>query len=100
MSELTHVELVWANRRIKNRIRFGRTAEEPVVDCERRIVSFAPGASLRSSAVPPTTTAPSSRASTSCARHDLVSATQPCLTGDWVDIVCSGQAAGRSTPSR
>jgi hypothetical protein len=43
MSDLTHVELVWFKRRIENWIRFGHIAEEKVVDCNRRIVSFAPG---------------------------------------------------------
>jgi hypothetical protein len=43
MSDLTHVELVWFKRRIENWVRFGHIAEEKVVDCNRRIVSFAPG---------------------------------------------------------
>jgi hypothetical protein len=43
MSQLTHVELLWVKKRIENWIRFGRTAEEHVVDHQRRIVSFAPG---------------------------------------------------------
>jgi len=43
MSDLTHVELVWVKQRIENWIRFGRTAEEHVLDRQRRLVSFAPG---------------------------------------------------------
>jgi hypothetical protein len=43
VSELTHVELTWLEKRIQNWIRFGRTAEEHVIDNRRRIVSFAPG---------------------------------------------------------
>jgi hypothetical protein len=43
MSELTQVELVWLKKRIENWIRFGRIAEEHVVDRQRRVVSFAPG---------------------------------------------------------
>ena len=43
MSELTHVELVWLKKRIENWIRFGRIAEDHVLDRQRRIVSFAPG---------------------------------------------------------
>jgi Protein of unknown function (DUF2840) len=43
MSELTHVELRWVKKRIENWIRFGRTAEEHIIDQERRLVSFAPG---------------------------------------------------------
>ena len=43
MSDLTHVELVWLRKRIENWIRFGRTAEEHVVDRQWRIVSFTQG---------------------------------------------------------
>ncbi|MGH8514983.1 MAG: DUF2840 domain-containing protein [Gammaproteobacteria bacterium] len=43
MSELTHVELLWVKKRVENWIRFGRTAEEHVIDQQRRLVSFAPG---------------------------------------------------------
>jgi len=53
MSELTHVELVWIRKRIENRIRFGRIAEQHVIDRQRRVVSFMAGsifAFVRSSA--------------------------------------------------
>jgi hypothetical protein len=43
MSQLTHVELVWVKKRIENWIRFGHTAEEHILDRQRRLVSFAPG---------------------------------------------------------
>jgi hypothetical protein len=43
MSELTHVELLWLKKRIENWIRFGRIAEEHLLDRQRRAVSFAPG---------------------------------------------------------
>ena len=43
MSELTHVELLWIKKRIENRIRFGRIVERPVIDRERRVVSFGAG---------------------------------------------------------
>jgi hypothetical protein len=43
MAELTHVELEWVKGRIENWIRFGRTAEQRIVDSQRRVVSFAPG---------------------------------------------------------
>jgi hypothetical protein len=43
MSGLTHVELLWLEKRIENWIRFGRVAEEQVIDKRRRILSFAPG---------------------------------------------------------
>ena len=43
MSDLTHVELLWLEKRIENWIRFGRHAEEQILDRRRRILSFAPG---------------------------------------------------------
>jgi hypothetical protein len=43
MSDLTHVELVWLEKRIENWIRFGHPAEEQILDRRRRIVSFARG---------------------------------------------------------
>jgi len=43
MTELTHVELEWVKGRIENWIRFGRIAEQRIIDNERRVVSFAPG---------------------------------------------------------
>ena len=42
MTELTHVELEWVKGQIENWIRFGRTAEQRVIDSQRRVVSFAP----------------------------------------------------------
>ena len=41
---LTHVELTWLEKRIEHWIRFGRVAEEKILDRRRRIVSFPPGA--------------------------------------------------------
>ena len=43
MSDLTHVELLWLEKRIENRIRFGHVAEERILDRRRRVLSFAPG---------------------------------------------------------
>ena len=43
MSNLTHVELLWLEKRIENWIRFGRSTEEQILDKRRRILSFAPG---------------------------------------------------------
>lgn len=43
MSALTTVELVWIEKRIERWIRFGRIAEERIVDRRRRVVGFAPG---------------------------------------------------------
>ena len=43
MSELTQVEALWLEKRIENRIRFGRVAEEQKIDRHRRILCFAPG---------------------------------------------------------
>ena len=42
MSELTQVELEWVKGRIENWIRFGRTAEQRILDGQHRVVSFAP----------------------------------------------------------
>jgi hypothetical protein len=41
--ELTHVELLWIKQRVENRIRFGRTDQEHVIDRHLRVVSFAAG---------------------------------------------------------
>ena len=43
MSDLTQVEILWLEKRIENRIRFGRIVEEKILDRRRRVVSFAPG---------------------------------------------------------
>ena len=43
MSNLTHVELLWLEKRIENWIRFGRHAAEQILDKRRRILSFSPG---------------------------------------------------------
>ena len=43
VSDLTTVELLWLEKRIENRIRFGRPVSEKILDRNRRILSFAPG---------------------------------------------------------
>src|ERR1700754_1023159 len=43
VSDLTTVELLWLEKRIENRIRFGHFVSEKLVDRNRRILSFAPG---------------------------------------------------------
>ena len=43
MRDLTEVEIVWLEKRIENRIRFGRVAEERIIDRSRRIFCFRPG---------------------------------------------------------
>src|SRR5258705_3770547 len=43
MTDLTQVELLWLERRIENRIRFGRAAEERILDRSRHVLSFTPG---------------------------------------------------------
>ena len=40
---LTQVELTWYEKRTEHWIRFGRFAEEKILDRRRRIVSFKPG---------------------------------------------------------
>ena len=42
-SSLTTVELLWLEKRIENRVRFGRPISEKVVNCNRRVLSFVPG---------------------------------------------------------
>jgi hypothetical protein len=41
--DLTTVELLWLEKRIENRVRFGRPISEKVLDRNRRALSFAPG---------------------------------------------------------
>ena len=43
LAVLTHVELTWLEKRIEHWIRFGRIAEERVLNRRTRVVSFAPG---------------------------------------------------------
>ena len=43
MSDLTHVELLWHEKQAEHWIRFGRAAEEQILDRRRRILSFAQG---------------------------------------------------------
>jgi hypothetical protein len=43
MSDLTHVELLWLEKRVENWIRFGHPAQEQILDRRRRILSFVPG---------------------------------------------------------
>ena len=42
-SDLTTVEILWLEKRIENRVRFGRSVSEKQLDRNRRLVSFAPG---------------------------------------------------------
>jgi hypothetical protein len=43
VTDLTTVELLWLEKRIENRIRFGRAVAERIIDQRRRVLSFAPG---------------------------------------------------------
>ena len=43
---LTHVELIWLEKRIEHWIRFGHDVAEQILDRRRRILSFAPGSVL------------------------------------------------------
>ena len=38
MSDLTHVELLWLEKRIENWVRFGHAVEEKILDKRRRII--------------------------------------------------------------
>ncbi len=42
-SNLTTVEILWLEKRIENRARFGRPVSEKIVDRNRRVMSFSPG---------------------------------------------------------
>src|ERR1700731_1611249 len=42
-SDLTTVELLWLEKRIENRVRFGRPVSEKILDRNRRVLSFSPG---------------------------------------------------------
>ena len=43
VSDLTTVELLWLEKRIENRVRFGRAVSERILDRNRCVLSFAPG---------------------------------------------------------
>jgi hypothetical protein len=43
VTDLTTVELLWLEKRIENRIRFGHAVSEHIIDRRRRVLSFAPG---------------------------------------------------------
>jgi hypothetical protein len=43
VTDLTTVELLWLEKRIENRIRFGNAVSEQLIDRRRRVLSFAPG---------------------------------------------------------
>jgi hypothetical protein len=42
-SDLTTLELLWLEKRIENRARFGRPVSEKILDSNRRVLSFSPG---------------------------------------------------------
>jgi hypothetical protein len=42
-ADFTSVELTWLEKRIEHWIRFGRHAEETILDRRRRVLAFAPG---------------------------------------------------------
>ena len=66
MSDLTQVELFWLKKRIENWIRFGRIAQETILDRNRVSFRLSLEASSRSSAGPRMTTARPFHASTFC----------------------------------
>jgi Protein of unknown function (DUF2840) len=42
-SDFTAVEILWLEKRIENRVRFGRPASEKILNSNRRVLSFSPG---------------------------------------------------------
>jgi hypothetical protein len=43
VGDLTTVELLWLEKRIENRVRFGRPVSEKILGRNRRVLSFSPG---------------------------------------------------------
>ena len=43
VGDLMTVEILWLEKRIENRVRFGRSVVEKIIDRNRRVLSFAPG---------------------------------------------------------
>jgi hypothetical protein len=41
-TDFTTVEILWREKRIENRIRFGHPVQEKIIDRHRRVLSFAP----------------------------------------------------------
>jgi hypothetical protein len=78
MSDLTEIEVPWLEKRIENRIRFGRIVKERKLDRHRRVLSSRQAVSSPSSVGPQTTLERSSLGSTSCARLRRDSAARPC----------------------
>ena len=68
---LTHVELIWLEKRIEHWIRFGHDIAEKILDRRRRILRFAPDSVFAFVRWAANDSARSSRASTSCALSDL-----------------------------
>lgn len=42
-NNLTSVEILWLEKRIENRVRFGRPVSQKILDRNRRVLSFSPG---------------------------------------------------------
>lgn len=74
MSDLTEVEVLWLEKRIENRIRFGRNGSLIVTGV---FCHLDPAASLPLSVGPPTTLARSFRGSIFCARSHRDNAARP-----------------------
>ncbi len=95
MDDLTEVELYWQKGRIERWIRFGRVAQERIIDRRRRIVSFSPGsifAFVRWAANDHGTIA--SRIATFCAPPSRGSQSRQCLACGLVARSCSGSPVG------
>ena len=95
MSDLTHVELLWLEKRIENRIRFGRAAEEQILDQRRRILSFAPGSIFAFVRWASNDFGTVISRSISCGLSRRASAARPCLMYDQAAKSCCACQAGR-----
>ena len=95
LNDVTQVELLWIEKRIENRIRFGHIIHQTILDGRRRRVSFAPGSIFRLYVGPPMNTVRSSRAFTSYVQSRLANAIQRFLSSSPVARSCSTWHAGR-----
>ena len=94
---LTHVELIWIEKRIEHWIRFGRDVAEQILDRRRRVFSFAPNsifAFVRWEANDFGTVA---SASISCAPFAPAKATRPCRQCSQVVRFFYASPAGRKS---
>ena len=97
MSDLTHVELLWLEKRIENWIRFGRVAAEQILYRRRRVVSFAPGSIFAFVRWTSSDYGTIVSRSISCVPLRRASAARPCPMYAQAAIFCCGSPVGRKS---